>query len=277
MTPWLVLLSTLGARASSKVISVMVFGDSYGDTGPTWHQVQDMFDARGVPAVVKSAAVGGTAACQWASNPDAMAEKARHLFPHLPDGPDFVWYTLGANDNWRDREFQSCLRAAKGQSWDAVLACLHPFNDRTSACTKALLANFWSEFPLSKVMHSGYDVPCDNLVCQTTSDAQFYSSYCGDFNLTCSSLLGTTWQELYLSGLSVAYPIPRYTALNMVGTVQKAAGIPGADTGAPVLDKGANCAWETLCVHPKYDTPAGRAWGEAFWQLFFRHHAINIM
>jgi len=40
-----------------------------------------------------------------------------------------------------------------------------------------------------------------------------------------------------------------------------------------VLSQGSKCEWETLCVHPKYGTPAGDAWGEAMWELFFSKQA----
>lgn len=55
-----------------------------------------MFARHGVPAEVKSAAKGGTTACQWAGegHGTALIEATKELFPHLPEGkgPDFVWY-----------------------------------------------------------------------------------------------------------------------------------------------------------------------------------------
>merc|ERR1712196_469590 len=93
--------------------------------------------------------------------------------------------------------------------------------------------------------------------------------------MTCASVLGFTWQTMYLTGLARKYPVSQYTNLPMTGTAQKAAAVPGADVGKPVFDQGANCAWEALCVHPRYNTPAGKAWGDAFWNLYFSHHLIS--
>lgn len=90
--------------------------------------------------------------------------------------------------------------------------------------------------------------------------------------MTCASVLGFTWQGMYLGGLAKTYSEPQYTNLPMTGTAQKANKVPGADVGKPVLDQGSNCAWEALCVHPRYNTPAGKAWGDAFWNLYFSKH-----
>merc|ERR1711972_851078 len=67
-------------------------------------------------------------------------------------------------------------------------------------------------------------------------------------------------------------PQPQYNGLNILGAGQKAAGIPGADVGKPVLDQGGPCKWNDGCVHPKPGSPAAEAVGEAFWDLFFSMH-----
>merc|ERR1712060_618584 len=46
-------------------------------------------------------------------------------------------------------------------------------------------------------------------------------------------------------------------------------GIPGADVGKPVLDRGSRCDWTVACLHPKYGTPAGTLWGDTMWDLYF--------
>ena len=91
---------------NASTITVLVFGDSWGSFGPSYHAVQDMFDRHGVEAVVRSAAVPGTQACQWASAArgkegagSALADAAKETFPELEGkgGPDHVWYTAGGN------------------------------------------------------------------------------------------------------------------------------------------------------------------------------------
>ena len=65
------------------------------------------------------------------------------------------------------------------------------------------------------------------------------------------------------------YPDKPYNSISIIGAVQKAAGVPGADVGKPNFDEGAKCEWTTFCCHPKYDSPAGEAWRDAFWDLYF--------
>lgn len=264
----------LSEKLSGKT-TVLVFGDSFGDTGPTYHQMQDMFDTRGVPATVRSSAIGGTAACQWASQDQGqqLVEQAQKLFPELKDGPDFVWYTMGANDIWQDQTFQNCLRNAKSEN--DSLKCQQGIASRVNSCTEKMLDAYWTQFPKSQVMQSGYDVPCDNLLCLDTLDAAFFSGYCGN-NITCANSMGVSLQSMYLDDLQAKYSQPRYTAIKLIGAVQKAAGIPGADVGKPVLDKGAKCEWTTYCVHPKYGSPAGIAWGDAWWNLYFSKRAQEL-
>lgn len=71
---------------NSSTLTVLVFGDSWGSLGPSWRALQDTFDRHGVDAVVRSSAVGGTQACQWAATGtngpgSALADAAKRLFP----------------------------------------------------------------------------------------------------------------------------------------------------------------------------------------------------
>merc|ERR1711920_32077 len=254
-----------------KSVNVLGFGDSYGDTGPTYRQLQKMFDDNGVAATVRSAAVGGTAACYWAGQDDgnAIVNKAKKLFPGLANGPDFLWYTAGANDVWQSLGFQGCERAAT--SWEGVLKCMNGLISKVSDCTAKMLQNFVKEFPKAKIMHSGYDVPCYNALCQATFMGVFGLAFCQKNN-TCNNQAMYDFIDIYHSGLRKHFSEPQYTTLFMMGAVQKANGVKGADVGKPVLSESANCAWETECVHPTYNTPAGNAWGNGFWDLYFSKH-----
>jgi len=254
----------------------MVFGDSYGDTGPTYHQVQKMFDDRNISATVRSSAVGGTAACFWAAgdNGEAIVRHANKSFPDLPDGPDFLWYTAGADDVWQSLSFQACERKAK--TWDDLQACFRSEEDRISNCSTKMLKKYAAAYPKSKIMHSGYDVPCQNTICKATFAALFDLSYCQKHQpknrVGCNNQALYDMLNFYFDAMHAKFQVPQYTSLFMMGTVQKAWGIPGADSGKPVINQTSNCAWETLCVHPTYNSPAGNAWGEAFWNLYFSKH-----
>jgi hypothetical protein len=61
----------------SEAVNVLVFGDSQGDTGPTWKALQDVLDKHKSNATVINKSVGGTRACGWASDPDAIVKAAQ--------------------------------------------------------------------------------------------------------------------------------------------------------------------------------------------------------
>ena len=97
--------------------TVLVFGDSWGDVGPTWHQIEDTFASHSVPVIVRNAAIGGTRACQWDngtvhnqhwSKGQALASEAFRLFPETEGKVDFVWYTAGGNDPMSDQVYKDC-------------------------------------------------------------------------------------------------------------------------------------------------------------------------
>eukprot|EP00927_Polykrikos_kofoidii_P077481 TRINITY_DN74418_c0_g1_i1.p1 TRINITY_DN74418_c0_g1~~TRINITY_DN74418_c0_g1_i1.p1 ORF type:complete len:278 (-),score=48.75 TRINITY_DN74418_c0_g1_i1:508-1341(-) len=262
------LVSSLTVTAAK--VNVLVFGDSFGDTGPTYKVLQDMFDMHGIDADVQSSAIGGTAACQWAMQDGGMemVEQTQKLFPDVVNGPDYVWYTMGANDQWQDGDFQSCLKSKKGKSYEEALECSRAESDHIMECTTKMLDNFWQAYPNAKVLQTGYDIPCENLLCKDTFDRFFYSAYCGN-NVTCANHMGYDFQTHHMAQLQQKYADKPYNSRSFIGAAQVAAGVTGAAVGSPVWDKGAKCSYTTMCVHPKYGSPAGDAWRDAFWDLFF--------
>lgn len=245
--------------------TVLVFGDSWGDYGPSYREVQDTFKRHNANGDVRSSARGYTTACGWARDPQAMVKAAKQLFPELSDGPEFVWYTLGGNDMGDDGEFHSCTSQAK--SMDENFQCFQAATDKILACTRSMLDEYWKAFPKSKVMQCNYDVPCESGWCMNMVHA-FMGNYCGN-NITCINTCADHWQSIYVGNLSKVYPEPRYTGLNIAGAVQVAAGIPGAAVGKPVLNASGPCNMMDQCIHPHYGSKAAVAVGEAFWDLFF--------
>merc|ERR1712113_1066830 len=157
-----------------------------------------------------------------------------------------------------------------------VLNCFRKLIVRVAECSAKLLKVFLQAFPKAKVMQSGYDVPCYSAACRLTWDGLFALSYCKR-NITCSNQGMYDFIDMYSTEMRKQMFGLQYTTLFMMGAVQKANGVPGADAGKPVLTAGANCAWETECVHPTYNTPAGNAWGQSFWDLYFsKHFNLNI-
>lgn len=260
-----VIAALLAAPTAAKHYSVLVVGDSWGHLGPSWTTLQETLDDHSVTATVRSTAVDGTTACELAARDGgtALVESAQAMFPDLPHGPDFVWYTLGGND-LVDKAYGECMRGATSDA-DAKL-CFQASVQKINACTSELLETYWDKFPQSKVFQCGYDLQCLESYCMAV--AQQRNPYCGG-NVTCHNAFQVYWQHTEIGARQERYPQPQYTGLNILGTMQKAAGVVGADVGKPVLDQGSPCEWEVACVHPAPDTPAAKAIGEAFWDLFF--------
>lgn len=219
-----------------------------------------------------STAIGGTTACGWDKDFGSLAQAAKTKFPDLPDGPDFVWYTLGGNDMINDKEFATCTRLAPTLA--AAEACTDKASAKVRKCTSSLLDNYWHAFPKSKVMECNYDVPCENQACRGM-DSGYLGAFCRG-NVQCWNTMAVHWVSQYIGKLAQKYPEPKYTAVHIEGTDQMAAGIPGASVGVPVLDRSGPCLQLVDCVHPIYGTPAAKAIGEAFWDLYFSKHVLNM-
>merc|ERR1712151_22465 len=270
MTSASLLTCTLGNK-----YSVLVFGDSWGSEGPKFTTLQETFDKHSTPAVVRSRSVGGRGACQWyndcwSGKGNALVKAAQDKFPELENGPDFVWYTAGGNDlmlsSW---EYKSCMGFASSE--EKAQECFKKEINKINECTDKMLEAYWDKFPKSKVFQAAYDIPCaEGLKCQAI--AKIRNPYCSASDTTCHNSFQVFWQETEIGGRQRKYLQPRYTGLNILGAVQKAAGIPGADVGKPVLDQGGPCKWMDKCVHPRPGSPAAEAVGEAFWDLFFSKH-----
>ena len=205
-------------------LKVLVFGDSQGDTGPTYHAMQDVLDRHKTKATVINKSVGGTKACQWAKDPEAIVKAAQEAFPGSE--PDLVWYTAGANDLAENKQYHSCLSKATNEQ-DAA-ACISQANNEMMNCTETLLQNLWTAYPNVKVGQYNYDVPCLDGDCLSAA-AEFLG---GDYCLNSAEpkvCLGKAlmyWQTIYVDALQQKYPQPRYTGMNVLGTVQKVSSVP---------------------------------------------------
>jgi hypothetical protein len=255
----------LVSGAAAKNYTVLTFGDSWGDVGPTWRVIQDAFKKNGVPAEVKSSAIGGTTACQWAVDGNSMVQAAKLQFPHLPDGPDFVWYTLGGNDMIDDRTFGSCTKNAP--NIEAAEKCTDAATNKVKKCTSKIFDNYWKAFPKSKVMEVNYDVPCENAGCRGM-DAGYLGAYCGG-NVTCLNTMAVHWVGDYIGDLQKKYPQPQYTAVHIEGIGQMVEGDVKAKIGVPDLDRSGVCDKMLACIHPVYGSKYATAIGNAMWDLFF--------
>jgi hypothetical protein len=243
-----------------------VFGDSQGDTGPTYHALQDALDKHKIKATVINKSVGGTLACGWAQDPKAIVKAAKEAFPF--SSPDLVWYTAGANDLAADKQYHSCLENAKND--DDAAACIAQSNSILMNCTETLLEHLWEAFPKASVGQYNYDAGCFDGDCTEACEEFLGGAYCQKSSdpKTCLGKALQYWQTVYVDALQQKYAMPQYVGMNILGTVQMAAGIKGAAVGTLVLGQGAKCDWTVSCVHTKYGTPAAAAIGEAMYDLW---------
>jgi hypothetical protein len=261
----------LAASAAAKTYTVLTFGDSWGQLGPSWKVIRDAFKKNGVPAEVKSSAVSATTACQWAVNGNALVRAAKNKFPHLTDGPDFVWYTAGGNDMIYDLAFGRCTKRAK--SIEAAEVCTDTATKKVLKCTEKLLDNYWKAFPKSQVMQDNYDVPCENRACWGM-DAGYMGAYCGK-NITCLNTMAQHWVNDYIGALQKKYPQPQYTAVHIEGVGQALEGDVKASVGKVDVDRSGVCDQMLMCVHPRYGSKYATAVGDAFWNLFFSKYTTK--
>ena len=137
-------------------------------------------------------------------------------------------------------------------------------------CTETLLEHLWDTFPEAKVGQLNYDIGCADDSCRAIGEAFLGGAFCENSadSTTCMGMVLQYWQTIYVDALQAKYAMPKYSGMNILGTVQKAAGIEGAEVGTLVLGQGAKCEWTVSCVHPKYGTPAATAIGEAMYDLW---------
>lgn len=257
---------------AAKNYTVLTFGDSWGDYGPTWKVIRDTFAKNGVPVTVKSAAVGGTTACAWALYGNSMVAAAKLQFPELKEtGPDFVWFTAGGNDMVYDKKFHKCTKQAT--SINGSEQCTDAATAKVRRCTEKLFDHYWKAFPKSQIMQANYDVPCESNACRGMDDA-FLGEYCGSTPspINCYNTVARHWVSDYIGTLAKKYKEPQYTAVHIEGVGQMVEGDVKAHVGVPDLDRSGVCRDMLACVHPAYGSKYATAVGDAFWRLFFNKY-----
>lgn len=239
-------------------IQVLVFGDSWGAWGPSYHMLEDMFRRHGVEANVKSTAVAGTRACQWAVKDDNLADANAFSFPGK--GADFIWLTIGGND-LLEPSYKSCSLAARSEAEAA--ACMAHESRKITVCIDALLGRFYERYPSTKIFQLGYDVQCSSQECLPYERW----AYCR-YNITCANYLAEMWQSMLLSPQMRKYGPKGYMGIDVIGVSQEAEGIPGARAGRPIFSRSAPCEQMFACVHPRRRSRTAKLIGEILWPYF---------
>jgi hypothetical protein len=207
-----------------------------------------------VETTVSSTAVSGSTACQWSAKPNSLADSV------TKSGADFVWFTLGGNDMLNPAR-QACIKAKCPPSAPVCTCDRDIYIPQTLECAYKVLDPLFEKHPNVKVMNFFYDIPCLGVGCIP----DFSGPNCGT-NKTCVVQGQKVWQNLYSEAFAKKYP-GKVTSINLLGTAQKAGGVPGADVGKPV-NEGSPCDLiNVLCEHPNH-----KGWiaeTDAMWELFF--------
>lgn len=243
-----------------KPVNVLVFGDSWGAWGPSFHMLDFMFRRHGVQASVKSTAISGTRACQWATSPKSLARAVQATYPI--DGAHFVWLTVSGND-LLEPWYLECSNGST--SIEEATNCALMVADKVQPCISSLLDSLWKEYPKIKVVQCAYEMQCTTGTCAPFTRFPYCVS-----NASCGNIIGTAWQKRMLNPLIEKYESTgRYKGLSLNGILQSAAGYPGTALGKPDMSKGAPCELMVACVHPNKDGLGAFAIGEVFWREYF--------
>lgn len=246
----------------AKVVDVLVFGDSWGAMGPSWHMLENMFTDHHVHANVKSTAVSGTTACQWALFPGNLAVAAGTQFPIK--GPDFVWFTLGGNDLLSE-DYLKCSKAAK--THHRAIKCAIDSAAEARNCNLKLLKGLFDVFPKTKVVQCGYDFQCSAGSCLPFQRWPFCQ-----YNTSCADYMGRAWANELLRPLNKIFADDSYTSVAIDGSCQEAGHIPHGHVGSPNMHRGSPCELMLGCEHPAPFSLAAYTIGEVFWEKFFKNY-----
>jgi len=235
---------------------ILIFGDSWGQFAAAGGVLPAMLKRHGVSdTTVSSTAISGSTACQWADKPESLLNAV------ASSNADFVWFTAGGNDLLNIGR-QACLRTKCTQQDPWNCPCdTNTYVPRVLGCAKKLLDPLFKRFPHVQVLNFFYDIPCLGGV---GCFPDLAAPDCG-LNKTCVVEGQKFWQQSYSQALGAEYE--NVHSINLLGTAQAAAHVPGASIGNPV-HQGSPCSiMSVLCEHPS--AKGWEAESEAMWQLFF--------
>lgn len=206
-----VVITSLLALAAAK--DIVVFGDSWGTEGAV--SFDNMAKSHGL--TVDNHAVAGSTAQEWSLVPNKLTDWVKKN----PDAK-YVWITIGGNDAAPMLQAGKDVATIKADVKKWVQKFLDPL---------------FAALPKIKVVAFGYDILFwDYPECLLEGDSIF--ARCGkrgQSNFTaCANKLFYNVQALW-EDLSKEYTTKGFslTSPNLLGSFQKAGGVPGADVGKP--------------------------------------------
>ena len=211
------LLALFVTQAYAK--DIVVFGDSWGAYGAG--PFATVMGKHGL--TVDNVAIGGTTAAGWAADPQAL----KKAVDKNPDAK-YVWLSIGGND--------ALHTMPSGEPIASIMA-------KAAQNTYTFMDVLFEAHPHIKVVQFGYDIlnwKSNGVECEIYGDT-IWGHYCNHpiDNTTCDNTQFERLQNEYVEVVAKHYRgLGRdYTAVNMVGTLQAAGGVPGASTGHPVLSQ----------------------------------------
>ena len=198
--------------------SVLAFGDSWAWLG--FKQFRDVFGAHGLNTSMH--AIPGTPAGYWAGvQPHGLVRAVDEA------NADAVYLSIGGND------FLEGLPAGH------LVEVIHA---EMLAATRSILDVLLAARPHVHVFHFGYELLdwASDPLCAAFGAMELFGPkpLCLDVaNVTCMTRAQATWLQTKFIDEGLARTFARnakYHALNLLGTLQVAGGVAGAQVGAPV-------------------------------------------
>jgi len=200
---------------------IVVFGDSWGTFGRA--EFQRLMNAQGI--TVDNVAVGATTAGMWSLVPNAL----RDAVARNPDCR-WVWLTIGGND--------AAFKLPFGTPVEQII-------EEALRDTSIFLRPLFAANPNVRVVQFGYDILTFSMgICPLVGLGLF--PQCNG-NTRCMNTNFIRLQHDYVEKLSELFP--QHDSVNLLGSMQRAAGVPGADVGRPNLDFYTPDAYMNDCIH----------------------------
>eukprot|EP01062_Namystynia_karyoxenos_P070801 TRINITY_DN6619_c0_g1_i2.p2 TRINITY_DN6619_c0_g1~~TRINITY_DN6619_c0_g1_i2.p2 ORF type:complete len:289 (+),score=128.01 TRINITY_DN6619_c0_g1_i2:92-868(+) len=227
------LLALLGSAAAERIV---IAGDSWGTEGDS--AFRGMLSAGGSNATVKNIAISGSTAQQWVDRHQTSLKKA------LGADTTNVWISLGGND-------AIAALPACGLSGKPAADCADAMVEKLEGWLTTLINTVHTAAPKARVLGFGYDIMgMANLpICPALARGIFPQC------INNADGFADCWntQFLKIQGLwtKLASKFEFVDTVDMLGTLQAAAGDKAASVGHPDLAKFSPTKYmQANCIHP---------------------------
>eukprot|EP00995_Heteronema_vittatum_P000420 NODE_1055_length_1081_cov_260.770349_g736_i0.p1 GENE.NODE_1055_length_1081_cov_260.770349_g736_i0~~NODE_1055_length_1081_cov_260.770349_g736_i0.p1 ORF type:complete len:279 (+),score=129.77 NODE_1055_length_1081_cov_260.770349_g736_i0:60-839(+) len=251
---WCIVVLCLICQTLAIKNRILIAGDSWGTEGA--FPFLEMLRRHNASLGVVNVARGGTTSDNWAG------ELLPTLLSAIENNPDLevMWFTIGGNDA-RNR-LPIC--ALLGGSSDKCVAelqahCLANIEGK-------IMPAVWAKNPKLRVVGFGYDLMGFGKLPLCPIEALAIFPHCEDSPVCVNTQfikIQTVWDMM-----SKKYPL--VDTVNLLGSLQAAAHMPGASVGHPNLAHySPDDLMQSNCIHP---TPTGFGYVfDNFWNLYIKN------